>query len=239
MGAGGEGDDKGWDGSMASPTRWTWHWVNSRSWWWTGRPGVLQFMGSQRVRHNWVTELNWKATHNPFWTISYVNKCHLYNCWNKGTILFFFKREESCPRISSGWLGKGFSLFWILRIQNKMPTNVLFKLIPTDNNQVSQPLILDSIIYKAKRSEVSGNVIKPGPSKYMSTCFTWNFSHLCLLVCYLTGSGTLFGWYGGFILCICQGFFKNLNHFSLSSPLPPLNPETPRMCLLETWIKEI
>ena len=44
---------------MASPTQWTWVWVNSRSWWWTGRPGVLQFMGSQRVRHDWVTELNW------------------------------------------------------------------------------------------------------------------------------------------------------------------------------------
>ena len=41
------------------PTRWTWVWVNSGSWWWTGRPGVLQFIGSQRVRHDWVTELNW------------------------------------------------------------------------------------------------------------------------------------------------------------------------------------
>ena len=44
---------------MASPTRWTWVWVNSGSWWWTGRPGVLQFMGSQRVGHDWATELNW------------------------------------------------------------------------------------------------------------------------------------------------------------------------------------
>ena len=59
LGAGGEGDDRGWDGWMASPTRWAWVWVNSRSWWWTGRPGVLQFMGSQRVGHNWATELNW------------------------------------------------------------------------------------------------------------------------------------------------------------------------------------
>ena len=56
--AGGEGDDRGWDGWMASPTRWTWVWVNSRSWWWTGRPGVLRFMGSQRVGHDWATELN-------------------------------------------------------------------------------------------------------------------------------------------------------------------------------------
>ena len=59
LGAGGEGDDRGWDGWMASPTRWTWVWVNSGRWWWTGRPGVLRFMGLQRVGHDWVTELNW------------------------------------------------------------------------------------------------------------------------------------------------------------------------------------
>ena len=53
----GEGDDRGWDFWMASPTRWTWVWVNSGSWWWTGRPGVLPFMESQRVRHDWATEL--------------------------------------------------------------------------------------------------------------------------------------------------------------------------------------
>ena len=59
LGAGGEGDDRGWDGWMASRTRWTWVWVNSGSGWWTGRPGVLQSMRSQRVVHNWATELNW------------------------------------------------------------------------------------------------------------------------------------------------------------------------------------
>ena len=57
--AGGEGDDGGWDGLMASLTWWTWVWVNSGSRWWTGRPGVLRFMGSQRVRHDWATEVNW------------------------------------------------------------------------------------------------------------------------------------------------------------------------------------
>ena len=56
--AGGEGDDRGWDGWMASPTQWTWVLVASGKWWWTGRPGVLRFMGSQRVRHDWATELN-------------------------------------------------------------------------------------------------------------------------------------------------------------------------------------
>ena len=59
IGAGGEESDRGWDGWMASPTRWAWVWVNSGSWWWTGRPGVLQFMGLQRVGHDWATELNW------------------------------------------------------------------------------------------------------------------------------------------------------------------------------------
>ena len=60
--AGGEGDDRGWDGWMASLTQWTWVWVNSGSWWWTGRPGVLGFMGLQRVGHYWATELNWTET---------------------------------------------------------------------------------------------------------------------------------------------------------------------------------
>ena len=58
LGAGGEGDNRGWDGWKASPTQWTWVWVNSRSWWWTGRPGMLRFMGSPRVGHNWLIELN-------------------------------------------------------------------------------------------------------------------------------------------------------------------------------------
>ena len=54
--AGGEGDDKGWDGWMASLTQWTWVWASSWRWWRTGKPGVLQSKGSQRVGHNWVTE---------------------------------------------------------------------------------------------------------------------------------------------------------------------------------------
>ena len=59
LGAEGEGDDRGWDGWMASLTRWTWVSVNSGNWWWTGRPGVLRFMGSQKVRHDWATDLIW------------------------------------------------------------------------------------------------------------------------------------------------------------------------------------
>ena len=68
--AGEEGDSRRWDGWMASPTQWIWVWVDSSSWWWTGRPGVLQFMASQRVRHDWVTELNW----TDLWFINVIVK---------------------------------------------------------------------------------------------------------------------------------------------------------------------
>ena len=57
--AGEEGDDRGWDGWMASPTQWTWVWVISGCWWWRRRPGVLQSMGSQRVGHDCMIELIW------------------------------------------------------------------------------------------------------------------------------------------------------------------------------------
>ena len=56
----GEGDDRGWDGWMASLTWWTWVWARSGCWWWTGKPGVLQSMELQRVGHDWATKLNWK-----------------------------------------------------------------------------------------------------------------------------------------------------------------------------------
>ena len=67
-------EHRGWDGWMASPSWWTWVWVNSGSWWWAGRPGVLRFIGSQRLGHDWATELNW--------TDKYTNKKHIYE-WDK------------------------------------------------------------------------------------------------------------------------------------------------------------
>ena len=63
----GEGDDRGWEGWMASPTQWTWVWVNSGSWRWTGRPGMLRFIGSQRIGYDWTTELNWTILHSATW----------------------------------------------------------------------------------------------------------------------------------------------------------------------------
>ena len=74
--AGREGDDRGWDGWMAPLTQWTWIWVNSSSWWWTGRPGVLWFMGSQRVGHDWAIELNWRSQK------TYMQK-HIRYWWKK------------------------------------------------------------------------------------------------------------------------------------------------------------
>ena len=71
--AGGEGDSRGWDGWMSSLTQWTWVWVNSRSWWWTGRLGVLQSMGSQRVRHDLVNELNWPELFKFFTRLSLMS----------------------------------------------------------------------------------------------------------------------------------------------------------------------
>ena len=59
--AGGAGDDRGWDGWMASLNWWTWVWANFGNWWWTGKPGVILSMGSQRAGHNWVSELNNKG----------------------------------------------------------------------------------------------------------------------------------------------------------------------------------
>ena len=80
----------GWDGWMTSPTQWTWVWVNSGSWQWTGRPGVLQSIGSHRVGHDWVTELNWtepeetlcpssilKETQMPGWVVILILFCGL------------------------------------------------------------------------------------------------------------------------------------------------------------------
>ena len=99
--AGGEGDDRGWDGWIASLSWWTWVWVNSGSWWWTGRPGVLQSMGSQRVRHHWATELNWifysflnlifKVDLSKFYTVSigYFER-------ERDIYIIYFYLEYSC-----------------------------------------------------------------------------------------------------------------------------------------------
>ena len=90
--AGGEGD-RGWDGWMASLTQWTWVWVDSGSWWWTRRPGMLRFMGSQRVGHDWAIELNWtEPIFDIFVHYSFFISILLpENAWNR---LFIPRKQE-------------------------------------------------------------------------------------------------------------------------------------------------
>ena len=111
--AGGEGNDRGWDGWMASLTRWTWVRVNSGCSWWTGRPGMLQFMGSQRVGHNWVTELtDWTDwSHRILSTMPLVLRSLLDPTF---LILCYSPYPTVCP-----WTWSVFfiSCFHILRLQ--------------------------------------------------------------------------------------------------------------------------
>ena len=88
---------RGWDGWMASPTQWTWVWVNSGSWWKTGRPGLLQSVGSQRVGHDWATELNWHVEQvNWSCALSFLQS----NCW----MLKAFTPRFFLPRVPYGAL---------------------------------------------------------------------------------------------------------------------------------------
>ena len=104
--AGGEGDNRGWDDWMASLTRWTWIWAGSGSWWWTGRPGVLWFMGLQRVRHDRVTELNWTKL-NVFIVMLQYTKMSSSFYWKSGCIPPGLKAVKIWYLIVQYW---GFSL---------------------------------------------------------------------------------------------------------------------------------
>ena len=121
--AGEEGGDRGWDGWMASRTRWTWVWVNSGRWWWTGRPDVLRFMGSQRVGHDWVTELNWTDLEFRFWscilwpqpTLSFLPKVPLAPLLQQGSL--FFPTQSSLElQLTGGVL----SLLFFLELEVEM-----------------------------------------------------------------------------------------------------------------------
>ena len=90
LNVGGEGDDRGWDVWMPSPSHWTWVWVNSGGWWWTGRPGMLQSMGSQRVRHDWATELNWMMMQ---WSHQEHGKSRVGNLFTSSSV-----KTGSCER---------------------------------------------------------------------------------------------------------------------------------------------
>ena len=102
-----EGDDRGWDSWMASLTQWTWVWVNSGSWLWTGKPGGLQSMGSQRVGHDWATELDWTD-----WTEVYLPLLcfyfHLHEVYysvpSLHTCLCVFRAEIILLWAEYGWI---------------------------------------------------------------------------------------------------------------------------------------
>ena len=106
LGAGGEGDDRGWDGWMASLTQWTWVWVNSGGWWWTGRPGVLWFMGSKIVGHDWATELNWTETRLGK-QISTEKKKKKHNVKIEHYVLFWGLKPRRQPFSSEGLIQRG------------------------------------------------------------------------------------------------------------------------------------
>ena len=124
--AGGEGDRRGWGGWMASPTQWTWVWVNSGSWWWTGRPGVLQSVGLRRVGHDWVTEMNWieevlpdqvPGQHLFFTGCSGQPVCAELSISLWGPCCFF---SEICPQSSpprfAYWFFVVLVLFWFISL---------------------------------------------------------------------------------------------------------------------------
>ena len=101
-----EDRNRGWDGWMVSLTQWTWVWVSSRSWWWTGKPGVLQSMGSQRVRHDWATELSW-ASFLVFMALClpYSETCPLRS------LVQFLKLNYLCVCFLY-WAARAISTFW-------------------------------------------------------------------------------------------------------------------------------
>ena len=108
MKAGGEGDNRGWDGWMASPTQWTRVWANSRRWWRTGKPGMLHSMGSQRVRHNWAAE----QQQSGHWDLTDVENLlqptikNIYSYQEDMNILqdkLYVRLQNKSPQILKGW----------------------------------------------------------------------------------------------------------------------------------------
>ena len=111
--AGGEGDDRGWYGWMASSIQWIWVWASSKSWWWIQKPGVLQSMGSQRVRHDWATQLNWTdiedwvilclddPARSQQFLLTFLMSLVLSLFWNSCKYFFFNWQERSSKDMQS------------------------------------------------------------------------------------------------------------------------------------------
>ena len=147
LGAEGEGDDRGWDGWMASPTQWTWVWVNSGSWWWTGSPVVLWFMGLQRVGHDWMTELNWTEHGKTFESTSWLpGQQKSYRHWQRLffdqtriRLLWLLAGPHLWPMRASGSWHKWFCPSSMIRHLNNTQTSGLH---PQDNGPSPLKLLL-------------------------------------------------------------------------------------------------
>ena len=132
--AGGEGDDRRWTGWMASPTQWARVWVDSRSWWWTGRPGMLRFMRLQRVGHDWATKLDWTEMGYSLWffliTIQQIKRSfHLFpSCWDNLNyqMLFLYQFKYQC-----GFCSLIFEMYWTSLVELSNYTR-----IPGKNEQL-------------------------------------------------------------------------------------------------------
>ena len=108
---GGKGDNRGWDGWKASLMRWTWVWVGSGSWWWKGKPGVLQSMGSQRVRHDWATELNGLGARLPIGTLK-TGVLGISRGFPTPHLWVYLEKPVSCAVL----LGKGDRCMWVVAL---------------------------------------------------------------------------------------------------------------------------
>ena len=144
LGAEGEGDDWGWDGWMASETQWTWVWVISVRWWWTGRPGVLRFMGLQIFGHDWVTEPNWKP-----WKlkIMFYSSLHVLShvCNRPGIQMY----EEEV-----GWMNEWVFLYRVVRV--KMCP--LSRVVPKGNGDWGMPVQQEESNYTSPGGEEDESV---------------------------------------------------------------------------------
>ena len=146
LGAGRKGDDRGWDGWLASPTRWMWVWMTSGSWWWAGRPGVKQFMGLQRVRHDWATELNWTELISLKPCYHIAGGCSFRLCCESNITPFFLLLCSDSHCILS-------DSCYYLRVNMKIPLHVLlwsiqsWKNMPRKCNVRSQALDTAKLLY--------------------------------------------------------------------------------------------
>ena len=171
--AGGEGDDRGWDGWMASPTQWTWVWVNCRSWWWTGRPGVLWFMGSQRVGQDWATELNWFMSIKSRLFLINMNNSYAY-------CIQFSSVTQLCPALlcvcvqlfTTPWTTARQVSLSITNSRRSLKLSSIESVIPSNHLILCRPLLLLPSILPSIRVFSNESALRIRWPKYWSFSFS-------------------------------------------------------------------